>query len=365
MDRRDSILKYVTKEERGIEIGPWFNPLAPKREGWQCLVLDVFDAATLKRRALDDPNVPDGAAVNIEDVDLVGSSTSIGDLVAGAGKAGAIDYIVSSHNFEHLPDPIRFLQGCAGVLKPGGMLSMAIPDRRACFDYFRPVTRLSEWLQAYIDRRERPSPAQNFDSCELFAHVDDENGSSYAFFRDGAPDRVSAFLDLEQVYAAWKTRHASDDIAYHDAHCSVFTPASFEMLIRDVAYLGLASFEVLEVFDAGCEFHAHLRCTDATDALRPAGYQTMRNALLRRIHDEAAETSRQFQALRAECEAWRAKYGTPDASNARDAELARASACVRQLEDALEGLRSSTSWRATAPIRRGVTMLRALTGIRR
>ena len=57
MDRRDAILKYITKEQRGIEIGPWFNPLAPKREGYSCLALDVFDSETLRKRAVDDPNI--------------------------------------------------------------------------------------------------------------------------------------------------------------------------------------------------------------------------------------------------------------------------------------------------------------------
>ena len=37
---------------------------------------------------------------------------------------------------------------------------MAIPDRRACFDYFRPLTRLSDWIQAFVEDRSRPSSAQ-------------------------------------------------------------------------------------------------------------------------------------------------------------------------------------------------------------
>src|SRR4051812_21528373 len=163
MDRRDAILKYATKQQLGIEIGPWFNPIAAKRDGYRCLPLDVFDAETLRKRAADDPNISEAAAAMIEDVDLIGSSTHIGELVRARSEAGIFDYIVSSHNFEHLPNPIRFLQGCAEALKPDGVLSMAIPDRRGCFDYFRPVTRLSEWIQASIEDRCKPSHAQAFD----------------------------------------------------------------------------------------------------------------------------------------------------------------------------------------------------------
>ena len=53
----------------------------------------------------------------IEEVDLVGSCTHIGKLVRARGEAGKFDYIVSSRNFEHLPNPIRFLQGCAAARK--------------------------------------------------------------------------------------------------------------------------------------------------------------------------------------------------------------------------------------------------------
>ena len=120
MDRRSAILKYTTKEQRGIEVGPWFNPIASKRDGYRCLVLDVFDSETLRKRAAGDPNIAAASVPLIEDVDLVGSSTHIGELVRARGEAGTFDYIVSSHNFEHLSNPILFLQGCAEALRPGG-----------------------------------------------------------------------------------------------------------------------------------------------------------------------------------------------------------------------------------------------------
>src|SRR5580658_539233 len=138
MDRREQILKHITKRQRGIEIGPWFAPLAAKRDGYNCLSFDVFDTETLRKNAEGDPFVDSSCVSSIEGVDIVGSSTEICDIIAARGELSTFDYIVSSHNLEHLPNPIRFLQGCHKVLKPGGYLSMAVPDKRACFDYFRP-----------------------------------------------------------------------------------------------------------------------------------------------------------------------------------------------------------------------------------
>ncbi|WP_250529159.1 class I SAM-dependent methyltransferase [Caballeronia sp. ATUFL_F1_KS4A] len=353
MDRRESILKYISKSQAGIEIGPWFSPIAPKRDGYQCLVLDVFDTATLRERASKDPNVHQSLIANIEEVDLIGSSTKIGELIGARGQRNAFDYIVSSHNFEHLPNPIRFLRGCAEALKPEGMLSMAIPDRRGCFDYLRPVTRLSEWIQAFIDERERPTPAQNFDSREAFAHINDGAKTSFAFVRATPPATVEADLDLERLYADWQLRSSNGDENYYDAHCSVFTPASFELLIRDVGFLRLAPFDVVEIVDAGCEFHAHLRLCEPGHGANPADYRHVRNELLHRIQDEAAETSHAWQSQKMESEIERVlSNDTIEAAHAR----------IRELEQSIYVLRRSTTWRATEPLRRGVSMLRALRG---
>lgn len=59
------------------------------------------------------------------------------------------DWIVSSHNFEHLPDPIRFLRDCEGLLKPGSFVGMIIPDKRQCFGRFRPTTNIADLVRAH------------------------------------------------------------------------------------------------------------------------------------------------------------------------------------------------------------------------
>ena len=54
MDRRAVLLKGITKDMLGIEIGPYHRPLVPKREGYRSLSLDVFDTETLRRNAAAD-----------------------------------------------------------------------------------------------------------------------------------------------------------------------------------------------------------------------------------------------------------------------------------------------------------------------
>src|SRR5438876_856717 len=128
MHRRTEAAKFITREQRGIEIAPYHDGLVPRRLGYQCLILDVFDTERLKQNAANDPYIDDDGRAHIENVDLVGSASEIAALVEAHGSLGTHDYVVSSHNLEHLPDPISFLKGCEQVLRSGGILSMVVPD---------------------------------------------------------------------------------------------------------------------------------------------------------------------------------------------------------------------------------------------
>jgi SAM-dependent methyltransferase len=410
MDRRDVILKYITKEKHGIEIGPFHSPLTPKREGYNCLVMDVFDLATLKKMAKENVGISDEQCELLEEVDLLGSSTHIDKVVEQHGKLGQFDYLVSSHNFEHLPNPIRFLQGCAKVLKPGGMLSMAIPDRRACYDYFRPATPLSAWLEAYFADRNQPTLTQNFDEKWVRASYDHHGVPYGSFFRGAPPAAVTPAMTFERHFKEWAANVASNDLEYEDAHCSVFTPSSFELLVRDCAYLGLIDFEIVEMSDSpGVDFFAHLRVATDPAALRPANYEALRNELLHRILDEAAETSTQgaaarLKAAQADVPAPHVEPAAPippppsdiditleqlrniaahsaqrieDINQALTARLgeqqSQASALaaaneerqrlhddIRRLNETVLAMRMSTSWKITGPLRRMMNAVRRI-----
>jgi predicted SAM-dependent methyltransferase len=402
MDRRDNVLKYITKIQRGIEIGPWFAPLTPKRDGYNCLTMDVFDSATLRKKAADSGSLSSEQLAQIEDVDVIGSSTHIDDAVAERHRLGEFAYIVSSHNFEHLPNPIRFLQGCAKVLAPGGMICMAIPDRRSCYDYFRPVTRLSDWLEGYLEDRSRPTLAQNFDNTWVRSSYDHHGVPFGSFFRGVSPTTVTATMSIEKDFERWLEHRKKNDTEYRDGHCSVFTPSSFELLIRDTAYLGLTSFEVVEITEGpGVEFFAHLRATDSPDALHPVDYEQIRDAILHRILDEASETSTlgfnaktqpvvsaqpNFEVIagllgvdssqpgqiaevlaqrNVEHEAQQAQLAAANERISRllaeRAQIASADDRISRLLAEVAALRTSTSWKVTAPVRMAAIALRRFT----
>jgi hypothetical protein len=294
MERKTEVRKNITKTQKGIEVGPWFSPLAPKKEGYNCLSLDVFDTETLRERAKTDPLVADDKIQFIEPVDLIGTATAIDKILEHRGELGTFDYIISSHNFEHSPNPIKFLKGCGRVLKPGGFLSMAIPDKRACFDYFRPHTTLAQWLEAFFADRERPSFTQVFEHFSLHSRfrVGEELQAGFTLSED--PRNVCAVQSLRQGYEAWVSLEATQDPTYYDTHCSIFTPSSFRLLLSDAAFLGLSPFAVEEVSKAnGNEFYVHLRNAGyhAYTEEETAQHYAARQQLLHAIGDECSYNS--------------------------------------------------------------------------
>jgi SAM-dependent methyltransferase len=339
MDRKVQLLGGLTKAQRGIEIGAYHSPLVPKREGWNTLVMDVFSTSELKRMAELDPNLSITETSRIEDVDLVGPAHRIAGIVDARGELGQFDYIISSHNFEHLPNPIKFLREASSALRPDGRVIMAVPDKRTCFDYYRPVSTLAEMLTAYAEDRERPTAQQVMEGESIRAE-------QTAFPLSEDPLNITATNNLELVHDAWKARlqRGELDTNYVDAHCWKFTPSTFQLIINDLIYLGYLSYELLTVSETnGNEFYVHLRNTRELKSLpkSPGEFYQERQELLRATLSECARnaptengyfSSEQVAALRIELE---------DVKRHRDALL------------------TSSSWRLTAPLR---TILRSMRG---
>ena len=336
MDRREQLLKHITKPQKGIEIGPWFAPLAAKREGYNCLSFDVFDTETLKKNAEADPFVDNSRVSSIEAVDIVGSSTEIYDVIAARGELLTFDYILSSHNFEHLPNPIKFLQGCHKVLKLGGYLSMAVPDKRACFDYFRPLSTLGSWLEAYTNNCIRPTAVQGFEQASFHCKYSDsdEECSSFPLAKD--PSKISPQMSLKDSFNRYMQRKGIEDEKYYDTHCWTFTPSSFYSILLDTIFLQLIEFDVEEITENnGNEFYVHLRRVESR-TFEDSEFYAKRESLLRSAIDEVA-------------------YNSPYAYSLRDHQLENPKLELGRLQAENKSIKSSLTWKIGSPLWRLLT----------
>ncbi len=258
MNRTQELLRFVRKDQVGLEIAPYFNPLTPKAQGFRCESVDVFDTDRLRQNAAADPALNAADVARIEDVDHVFDACQLGDLRNHSPHFGAYAFVVSSHNFEHLPNPIKFLQGAYDALAPGGMLSMAIPDYRACFDYFRFPTRLNDWLRAFHEDHRAPTPYTHFDVQLNGARILDKRQHQKSAFALGLERRVTlvAAGSPEAAYQSF----LDPSPTYQDTHCQVLCPETFHLLIADAIALGLVQFEIWSISHTNTyEFYVHLR----------------------------------------------------------------------------------------------------------
>lgn len=252
LNRKDKVFYLLNEQGRGLEIGPSYNPLAPKRSGYNVQVVDHLNAKELKEKYREH-----GVNLeNIEEVDFVWNGEPLTELI---GATDCYDWIISSHVIEHIPDLISHLQQCESLLKPDGILSLVIPDKRYCFDYFSSVTSTGELLDSYSQKRKKPSPGQVFDH---FSNAAKRNGKGvWSSIEKGGADEL--YHTFAQARALWEKSISATD--YIDVHCWKFTPASFRLLISDLQNLDLIGLEIKAEFDTmGCEFYVSLSKKGAT-----------------------------------------------------------------------------------------------------
>src|SRR5215471_17380815 len=142
---RDVLLEPIDQTASIIEIGPSYNPIAPKAKGWNTKTIDVARKSELIEKYRDHQGVD---LACIEDVDFIWQDGPVHAAVPPA-LHGTFEAFIASHVIEHSPDFIDFLDSAARLLTPTGIVILVIPDKRWCFDYFRPLTTTGDILSAH------------------------------------------------------------------------------------------------------------------------------------------------------------------------------------------------------------------------
>jgi SAM-dependent methyltransferase len=286
--RSEILLAPVPRDARIIEIGPSYNPIAPKSEGWNSLSIDHLTREGLVEKYTGHPGVD---ISRIESVDFVWTGSMLSDAVP-LSQHGSFDAFIASHVIEHTPDLIAFLDSAAMLLRPDGVVVLAIPDKRYCFDYFQPLTTTGQLLEAHTNRRSRHTARLIFDHI-AYAVAD---GDNIAWGQ--RPSQGIRFVHgLEQANHLFMT--SGSNSYYTDVHAWRFVPPSFELLLLELARLGETDWRVERVTPPeGCEFFAWLRRGGGAyaAALLPEEINAQRMTLLKRT---LIETRAQIEWLLA------------------------------------------------------------------
>lgn len=135
--RRRLALRHLPAGGHGLEIGALHCPL-PLPPGTQARYVDQHTAQTLRQLRAD-------AGEAIVTPDLLADGFSLG-CIAEASQ----DFVVANHVLEHASDALGTLEHWLRVLRPGGVLFVAVPIGERCFDRGRAVTPPEHFLD---DRR--------------------------------------------------------------------------------------------------------------------------------------------------------------------------------------------------------------------
>lgn len=253
-----------------IEMGAGYHPVAPKSGGWQTHVVDHATQGELRTKYA-------GAGVDtgsIEVVDTVWRGGALHQSVP-ASLLGCTDWIIASHVLEHLPDLIGFLQSASHLVRPGGALSIALPDRRYCFDCFRSWTTTGDLLDAHHRDTSRHSLKTAFNHLAYSATVKGQLawGAQYA----GEPVLMDPFAVAADAAHSFRD---SPSEPYRDYHAWQFTPAGFQLITLELAALGLSDWQVASLHGPeNFEFFAVLR-RGFVEQSDPSELQAQRQRLL-------------------------------------------------------------------------------------
>ena len=218
---------------------------------------------------------------------------------------GSLDFVIANHLVEHLDDPIRGLMEMTRVLRSGGVLYVALPDPRMSFDRLRELTTTEHLLAEYRDGTDATRRDHFYDWVH---NVETTVEGAQRLDRRAEERRVQALMDLD-----------------YSIHFHVWRPETFLDFLLAAERVAPLELELLEFLPSRGDDNEFI-------FVFAKGYSDRPRA-------------------------------APPSADDGDVDI-----FARQLAEVLATLRaveSSTSWRVTAPLRRGAAGVRRLRDVAR
>jgi SAM-dependent methyltransferase len=119
----------------GLELGALHLPL-PLPPHTSVRYVDRMAAAELRRQ------YPELSDKRLVEPDLIENGETLASI-----PDESVDFVVANHFIEHCRDPIGTSAALLRVVRSGGVVFLAVPDKRETFDRDRPVTTLDHLIR--------------------------------------------------------------------------------------------------------------------------------------------------------------------------------------------------------------------------
>src|ERR1700712_4627387 len=242
---RKSFVELIPKKGRMLEIGPLDNPQLNFNSP-DYYSIDVFTKAQLIENYKDDSNVNKDKIIEPSFIVVNNDYSPI---------QHKFRTIFSSHNIEHMPCVVTFLNNLEQLLDDDGCIYFVIPDKRYCFDYYKKETDIYDVLQLFYEKNSRPRLMDVLKMKTQSTHND-----SYAHWSSDNHGIDHSEASLVQLYEPILRQYNTG--VYIDAHVSTFTPHSFMKIIGMLSKLKLINLEVHKLYHTlrgATEFYAILK----------------------------------------------------------------------------------------------------------
>jgi len=138
---REFFVKFYIRGN-GIEIGALHNPLkVPKSAKVQ--YVDRMPLSELKKQ------YPDLRDEKFTPIDIIDDGETLNKI-----QDSGLDFIIANHFLEHCQNPINAIKNMLRVLKKGGILFLAIPNKQFTFDKDRPPITFEHFMKDYTEGPE-------------------------------------------------------------------------------------------------------------------------------------------------------------------------------------------------------------------
>ncbi|MEY4393673.1 MAG: hypothetical protein RL595_922, partial [Planctomycetota bacterium] len=127
-------------------------------------------------------------------------------------------------------------------------LALVVPDKRYCFDHFRPLTGLARIVDSHANQNRIHSEGT---AAEYFMQVVSRGGQN-----DWQSFSTQPFAHIHTSEEALKAMGAiAGEKLFMDLHAWCFVPSSFRLLMNDLYLLGYTQLREVAFYPTeGCEF---------------------------------------------------------------------------------------------------------------